>query len=75
MITQEQIPQEVIDTVYERHDLDLSDLSQGDLLKIITAAINAWPGIEIVDVYEDANGDRPPDYTRLELTLTKGGKK
>ena len=41
MIKPEQIPDELINKLLERYTLSLS---RGDLLHLITAAINAWPG-------------------------------
>lgn len=57
MIKPEQIPDELINKLYERYELSLS---RGDLLHLITAAINAWPG---------AWGERDPASEWISLPL------
>lgn len=74
MINQEQIPHEVVEAAVNWLP-DMVD-RQPHLRAAIAAAINSWPGMGLVDVYEDIDGmdinDLPdPDYIRVELPLSK----
>ena len=75
MINPEQIPEEVAHAAF----LAFREWEQEHSLRwhrLIAAAINAWPGMGLVDVYEDISGmdvnNLPePDYVRVELPLSK----
>lgn len=77
MIKPEQIPNEVIEAAVSWLP-DTVD-RQPYLRAAIAAAINSWPGMGLVDVYEDAtdldiNELPEPDYIRVELPLSKEEK-
>jgi len=73
MIKPEQIPNHVVADACDRFVISLGE-SHGyhyfyAIRSAIAAAINAWPSMEVIEVYDDPEWEGEPDRTVIELPL------
>lgn len=65
MIKPEQIPDEVANAAADCYWSENNKYWQD----IVAAAINAWPRMEVIQVYDDPEWEGEPDRTVIELPM------